>query len=295
MSAAEAQPAPPSTAVELSVVLPAHNELALLGSTVTNLLTGLDERSLRYEILIVENGSNDGTLQLARVLAAQLPALRVISLPRGDYGAALAAGFRAATGELVVNFDVDYYDFAFLDAARAALAAGGCEIVLASKRAPGATDRRPLVRRVLTAGFTALLRAAVGLGVSDAHGMKVLRRASLLGVVEACQLRGSLFDVELVVRAGRAGLAAREIPAAVIERRPPRTSILRRSFESALGVAKLRRLLAAESSAADTARTGTRSRQVLARLDAAGALAGRAARRLRVSDRLRRRGPSSGA
>ncbi len=232
--------------LEVSVVLPAHNELALLGSTVTNLLTGLEERNLRYEILVVENGSNDGTLQLARVLAAQLPTLSVLSLPRGDYGAALAAGFRAARGALVVSFDVDYYDLSFLDAARALIAEGAGDLVIASKRAPGASDRRPLGRRVLTAGFATLLHAAVDLPVSDAHGMKVLRRATCAPLVSQCRLRGSLFDVELVVRAARAGLRAVEVPAAVAERRPPRSSVLTRTAESALGIIRLRRVLAHE-------------------------------------------------
>src|SRR5580658_6469072 len=100
----------PTTEPEYSFVLPAHNEIGLLGSTITNLVTGLDSRGIRYEILVVENGSADGTLRLARLLAAQIEAIRVLTLPRGNYGAALRAGFRAARGEIVVNFDVDYYD-----------------------------------------------------------------------------------------------------------------------------------------------------------------------------------------
>ena len=79
--------------VALSIVLPAYNEVGLLGSTVTNLITGLDDRGVDYEILIVENGSTDGTLRLARMLAAQLAPVRLLSLPTPNYGAALYAGF----------------------------------------------------------------------------------------------------------------------------------------------------------------------------------------------------------
>ncbi len=234
-------------ALALSIILPAHNELTLLGSTVTNLLTGLDDRGLGYEIVIVENGSTDGTLQLARVLAAQVPAIRVLALEHGNYGAALATGFAAARGQVVVNFDVDYYDLSFLDAALDALAQGSCELVLASKRAPGARDRRPLVRRVLTFAFSTLLRRCVGLGVSDAHGMKAMTRTALALVVARCELRGSLFDVEVVARAMRAGLRVRELPAVVVERRPARTSVMQRSIESGIGVLRLHRLLRGEA------------------------------------------------
>jgi glycosyltransferase involved in cell wall biosynthesis len=238
--------AAPEVAVpQVSVILPAHNEVSLLGSTVTNLVTGLDLRPRTYEIVIIENGSRDGTLRLARVLAAQFPKVRVLTLGVGDYGAALEAGFSAARGEIVASFDVDYYDLAFFDAALARID-GGADIVLASKRAPGASDDRPVLRRVLTAGFTTVLRFALGLQVSDAHGMKVYRRAPLVPLVALCSMRASMFDVELVLRAEHAELKIDEIPARVFERRPPRTPVGRRTIESLVGIVQLRLVLATE-------------------------------------------------
>lgn len=235
----------------LSIVLPAHNEVGLLGATVTCLLAGLDDRGLDYEIVIVENGSSDGTLRLARVLAAQLGRLRVLSLPNGDYGAALAAGFAAARGEVIASFDVDYYDLAFLDAGLELVRTKGADLVLASKRARGARDRRPLARRLLTAGFSRLLAVALGLQVSDAHGMKVLAATPLAPVLARCTMRGSLFDVEMVLRASQASLEIAEIPAVVVERRAPRTPVAARALESLVGIVRLRRLLARERSAAE--------------------------------------------
>lgn len=66
---------------DVSIVVPAHNEVMLIGSTVTNLVTGLEQRGRNFEIVVIENGSHDGTLRLSRLLAAQLPAVRVVSLP----------------------------------------------------------------------------------------------------------------------------------------------------------------------------------------------------------------------
>ncbi|MHB1783387.1 MAG: glycosyltransferase [Acidimicrobiales bacterium] len=236
-----------STTPLLSVVVPAHNEVSLLGSTVTNLATGLAARSLAAEIIVVENGSRDGTLRLARLLASQIPELRVLSLPTANYGAALAAGFAAARGDVVVNVDVDYYDLAFVDVALEAIRAGRADVVLASKRVAGSRDRRPVVRRVLTLGFVAASRLLIGIKVSDAHGMKALDRAALATVVAACVMRGSLFDVEMVLRAERAGLVTAEIPAVVAERRPPRTPVWRRGVESLAGLIVLRLRLGAEA------------------------------------------------
>jgi dolichyl-phosphate beta-glucosyltransferase len=228
---------------EISVILPAHNEIMLVGSTITNLVSGLERRRRSFEIVVVENGSTDGTLRLVRLLAAQLPHVRVLSLAASDYGAALAAGLREAIGALIVSFDVDYYDLSFSDAALRLLDSGEADLVLASKRAPGARDRRPLLRRLLTAGFAFTLHRVLDLPVSDPHGMKALNASAVVPLIEETVLRGSLFDVELVLRAGRAGLVLRELPVAVRELRPPRTSVVRRTVEAVVGVVRLRLLL----------------------------------------------------
>jgi glycosyltransferase involved in cell wall biosynthesis len=204
-------------------------------------------------VIIVENGSSDNTLEIAEKLAADLPRLRVIAKPWADYGGALAAGFEAAQGETVVNFDVDYYDVDFLERAEKMATEVGAAIVVASKTAPGAVDKRPLLRRVLTAGFTTVLKTGFGMPVSDAHGMKLMRRAAVRPIAEVCKMRGSLFDVELVLRAGKAGLVVAEIPAIVEERRPPRTAVWRRSLEAMHGLVKLRALLWREARGAGAA------------------------------------------
>lgn len=228
---------------EVSVVLPAHNEVMLIGSTITNVVTALEKRALSFEVLVVENGSRDGTLRLARLLAAQLPVVRVTSLSRANYGEALNEGLRLARGQIVATFDVDYYDFAFFDDARRLVDSGQADVVVASKRASGASDGRSPLRRVLTAGFAISSRALIGLEQSDAHGMKIFRAAVIRPLVDQTVSRGSLFDVELVVRATRAGLSVRELPAAVRELRPPRSSVARRIVESVAGLLRLRLIL----------------------------------------------------
>src|SRR4030042_4713512 len=125
-------PAPP-----LSVVTPIHNEASYLPGALPALRAELDGLGETYEVILAENGSTDGTDRVAADLAAAAPAaLRVLDLPEPNYGAAMRAGFRAAAGRWVVNFDIDYFSGDFL---RAALAqAGAAGLVRASTRAPGA-------------------------------------------------------------------------------------------------------------------------------------------------------------
>ena len=224
----------------ISVVMPAFNEAEFLEAALRDIVAGLAARRLEAEILVVENGSTDGTSALAERLAGELPGVRALSLPRADYGAALKAGFLAARGDVVANFDVDYYDLGFLDATLALLSEDGPVIVVGSKRLEGADDQRAWPRRLITSVFGVVLRRCFGLGVSDTHGMKVMRRPPLVEVVERCRFGTDLFDTELVLRAERAGLSVTEVPVSVRESRPSRTSIVRRAVRSVRGLVQLR-------------------------------------------------------
>jgi glycosyltransferase AglD len=225
----------------VSVVMPAHNESGLLEQTLKELVGALRERDLRFEVLVSENGSRDTTLADARAFAAGDPVVTVLTRPRADYGEAMRSGILAASGAVVVVFDVDYYDPDFVDRVLPRLvAADGPAIIVGSKRAPGTTDTRPWARRAITAGFSAILRYGFGLRVSDTHGMKAMRREAVVPIIERCRNGTDLFDTELVLRADRAGLAVAEVPVTVEERRPSRTPILRRILRTMVGLVRLR-------------------------------------------------------
>ena len=133
--------------------MPAHNEAAYLETAVREVYEGLHACGRDFELLVVENGSTDDTLEIARRLAGRYPNVRVSSRPVANYGAALREGLMSARGEFVVTFDVDYYELRFVDLALALLEAGdeAPVIVVASKRAPGSRDERPWPRRFVTA------------------------------------------------------------------------------------------------------------------------------------------------
>ncbi|HUQ64490.1 MAG TPA: glycosyltransferase [Acidimicrobiales bacterium] len=231
----------------LSVVMPAHDEESCLAPAVREVADGLRSRGVEFELLVVENGSTDHTVAIADELAADIPEVRTFSLAEADYGLALKRGFRAASGDLVAIFDVDYYDLEFLDGALTAIdradGADGADapaIVVASKRGAGSVDSRALSRQIVTSGFSLILRAGFGLQVTDTHGMKLLRRAPLADLAESCRFGTDLFDTELIIRAQRAGMKVVEIPVNVRETRPSRSSIARRIPRTVAGLFRLR-------------------------------------------------------
>jgi glycosyltransferase involved in cell wall biosynthesis len=231
----------------ISVVIPAYNEAALLGSAIDEIVTGLRAAGDPFEIQIVENGSDDGTPAIAGRLASTYPEVEHHSMRVANYGEALRTGLLAAHGDTAVIFDVDFYDLHFLKEALEVLDAtadpSGPVIVVGSKRAPGSQDDRAPARRLATAVFSGILRMGFGLTVSDTHGMKVLNLAALRPAVRACRNGADLFDTELVLRAERSGFAVAEIPVAVHELRPARTPIWERVPRTLVGLARLRRSL----------------------------------------------------
>src|SRR6266536_1905453 len=135
-------------APKLSVVIPVYNEESILRESCQELMARLDERGWDYEIVITENGSKDRTVEILRALAAETPRLRFIHSDEPNYGLALRRGILEAKGAYVVADEIDLCDVRFYDRALAVLDAGGADMVVGSKRAPGSWDHRPAYRRV---------------------------------------------------------------------------------------------------------------------------------------------------
>src|SRR5689334_25385159 len=95
-------------AVDVSLVIPAFNEEARLGPTLQRCARYLEASPWRWEIVVVDDGSTDGTVALCRRMAAEIPDLRVVETrPNRGKGHAVRAGVRAARGAAIVMYDAD--------------------------------------------------------------------------------------------------------------------------------------------------------------------------------------------
>lgn len=215
----------------LSIVIPIYNEEGILHASVVDLMERLAElpRSLgEYEILLAENGSSDGTVTIAHELAQRYPQVKVDSLGRPNYGAALKAGILRARGTFVICDEIDLCDVDFYQRALALLDSGAAELVIGSKAMTGAHDKRPLLRRVATLTINGMLRVLLGFRGTDTHGLKAFRREALLPTVRNCQVDRDLFASEFVIRAQREGKRVTEIPVHIAEKRPPSINLFKR-------------------------------------------------------------------
>lgn len=221
----------------LSVVVPVHNEAAFLVTALPSLIEAVASVTADAEILVMENGSTDGTAALATELGGD--AVRVVQLPVADYGEAMKTGFELAAGDWIVNVDIDYFSAEFF---RAVLKSDS-DLVIGSKRDPASDDRRPAIRRLATTVFNLLLRTLFGSRVSDTHGMKGFRAEVVDEFVPVTVSRTDLFDTELVLRAERAGRRIEEVPVVVEELRAARSSLIRRVPRTLRGLLRIRRIL----------------------------------------------------
>lgn len=234
----------------ISVVLPAYNESLMLSATVREIHKFLKARKEDFQIVIVENGSTDNTCEIAEQLALKYSAIDFFSEISADYGHALRRGFQESKGDVVVNFDVDFYDFDFLERAVSLIreTPHNCpSIVVGSKRAHGSRDERSILRRFATFVFSSILRVGFGLGVTDTHGVKAFHRASVAPFEQQCHFGIDLFDTELILRCERAGLVVHEIPVAVKESRPARSALISRIPRTLSGLTAMKLLFIKES------------------------------------------------
>jgi len=210
-------------ALELSVVMPCLNEAVTVGACVKKAMDALERHGIRGEVIIADNGSTDGSQQIAHEFGA-----RVVPVARRGYGSALQSGIAAARGEFVLMGDADdTYDFSQLNEFVAKLREG-YDLVMGNrflgKIMPGAM---PLLHRYLgNPVLTGLGRLFFKSDVGDFHcGLRAFRKDA----IERLGLRtmGMEFATEMVVKATAFGLRVTEIPTTLSPDRRDRPPHLR--------------------------------------------------------------------
>jgi glycosyltransferase involved in cell wall biosynthesis len=241
---------PDAAPLLLTIVIPAYNESGRIEGTLARLAGYLAERGARGEIIVVDDGSSDDTLAIARRAAAQPgqaagpPVRCVASSPRRGKGHALRLGLAAAQGERVLLCDADMSaPIEMLPRLESRLDTGA-QIAIGSRDLPDSRVQppQPWPRRLLAGAFRRLRRALLLPGIHDTQcGFKLLDRAAIAPLAAECREDGWLFDVELLALADARGLRIDEVAVDWSDARPSTVRAWREILPSLFGLLRLRR------------------------------------------------------
>lgn len=200
----------------LSVVIPAFNEEQRLTPTVREAIDYLEHRAIRYEIIVVDDGSTDGTRAIVTEFSRLNPAVRLVPLAQNTgKGAAVRAGMLAARGPRVLFTDADgstsIREIERLDAALDR----GADIAIGSRALTSNETRVDALwyRRLLGRLFNAAINHIVVPGIADTQcGFKLFARPVIEPIFSRQTATGFSFDVEVLCIAQRLGLTIAEVP-----------------------------------------------------------------------------------
>lgn len=201
------------------VLIPTYNEAENVERAVAGVL-----EVIPADVLVIDDGSPDGTGEIAERLAAANPAVDVMHRPRkGGLAAAYRAGFARALAQgydVIVQMDADgSHDHRALPAMVAAL--DDADLAIGSRYVPGGeTPGWPRMRRLVSRGGSWYSRTLLGLPMHDTTSGFKAWRASLLRRIEyeTVDARGYVFQIELALRAVRAGGRVCEVPITFVDR-----------------------------------------------------------------------------
>jgi len=222
------------------VVLPTYNEAENVEPMVAAILATLPA----VTVLVVDDGSPDGTGDLADALAAGDPRVRVRHrAQKQGLGRAYLDGFGVALAggaTVVVQMDADFsHDPAALPRLVGPITAGVADLVIGSRytKGGGVTDWG-IGRRLISRGGSVFARVVLGLGQNDLTGGFKAWRAPTLAAVpfEGIHAGGYVFQIEMTFRASRAGARIREVPITFRDRRVGQSKMSRRIVVEALVV-----------------------------------------------------------
>jgi dolichyl-phosphate beta-glucosyltransferase len=202
--------------VDLSIVVPAYNEAQRISPTLDRLHAFLSAQPLRYEILVVDDGSRDATCDVVEQAMTRIPSLRLVrQMPNAGKGAAVRRGMLAARGQIRVMCDADCsMPPEQLPRLLAPVIACKAEISIGSRYAEGAkTDvRQPLYRVLWSRLANKVIQRSLVPGVRDTQcGFKAFTAEAARDLFSIARINGWAFDLEILALARRRGFAIEEV------------------------------------------------------------------------------------
>ena len=203
---------------KLSIIVPAYNEEVLINKNIKEIFDTLKSRNLNFEIIVVNDGSKDKTLDELKKL--KLKNLKIVSYKKNKgKGNAIKEGFNYVKGDIVtfIDSDLDLHPkqiFKFFDYLENA------DIVVGSKNHPKSKLDFPFHRKILSKLFQTYVRLLFMMNVTDTQvGLKFIKTSCLKRILPKVTIKGFAFDLELLVAANVLKYKIAEAPVVITYKR----------------------------------------------------------------------------
>jgi len=233
----------PRGPVTVDVVIPVLNEAHVLEKSVTTVRAFLAmQQGWSTRVVIVDNGSTDGTDVVARRLAETHTDVRFLQLPQRGRGRALRHAWMQSDAEVVSYTDVDLStELAALPVLVRAIVEEGYDLGTGSRLLPQSKTVRSAKREFISRCYNLMVKAVLWTSFSDAQcGFKVVSRRVVQEIVPEIEDQAWFFDTELLVLAEKRGYKIKDLPVEWIEDDDSRVKIVKTAWEDIKGVARLR-------------------------------------------------------
>jgi dolichyl-phosphate beta-glucosyltransferase len=232
--------------ISISLIIPAFNEAERLPRFLETIRGyGSEYLSGNYEVLVVDDGSSDGCREMLAEMATQWPQLRLLCHARNrGKGAAVRTGMLAAKGDLLLFADADGATAVEEERRLRGAIHDGADVAVGSRLMAdkNVVIRRTWKRAVIGRLFAVAVRVLFGLRVRDTQcGFKMFRREPGQKLFEQLTEERYLFDLELLILAGRNGYRVAEVAVNWSDQPGSRLSLLRESGQILRGLWRLRR------------------------------------------------------
>lgn len=229
---------------QVDIVIPVLNEAHVLEASVGKVRAFLDAGFAHdWRIVIVDNGSTDGTARVAANLSSRFEDVAFLRLEQAGRGRALRHAWLTSEADAMCYMDVDLStELRFLGVLFSSIFEEGYDLAIGSRLLPESRTRRSMNREAISRIYNLVVRVSLGLTVSDAQcGFKALSRDAVRRLASRVADDSWFFDTELLYLAEREGLRIKDIPVEWVEDDDSRVKIVKTAWDDLKGIWRLRR------------------------------------------------------